>query len=78
MGFDGRYKYFYSYSAGIDFSRQNLMSTLTARGHLTSTDVRFARAVRVKHILFEMTIDDGVHGDKCMIVSTALSQIHLD
>ena len=29
----GNYKYFYSYSAGIDFSRQNL----------TSTDVRFWR-----------------------------------
>ena len=29
----GHYKYFYSYSAGIDFSRQNL----------TSTDVRFWR-----------------------------------
>ena len=35
----GHYKYFYSYSAGIDFSRQNP----------TSTDVRFyPRAVRVK------------------------------
>ena len=29
----GHYKYFYSYSAGIDFRRQNL----------TSVDVRFSR-----------------------------------
>ena len=38
----GHYKYFLSYSGGIDFRRQ----------HLTSTDVKFyPRAARVKQLL---------------------------
>ena len=45
----GYYKYFYSYSAGIDFSRQNL----------TSTDVRFWRLKSIPANIFWIN-----HGDQ--------------
>ena len=41
----GHYKYFYSYNAGIDFSRQNL----------TSTDVRFWRLKSISALYSQIT-----------------------